>query len=447
MEPRIRYAKSSDGVNIAYMTMGQGGTPLLMMSPLGFSNIALELRISSLREWCESLSRTRLLVRYDFRNMGTSDRAVEDVSLAANVADLECVADVLDGPFDLLAFSGGGNWAIVYAARHPERVRRLVLWSVPIEPFKANQRQGLEALLPMAEKDWDLAAETFAHATLGWSRGQESHAWARFIKATMTRDDFLRGWQKWIDPPTEELKVALPAITAPTLVIDEHSPAMGRRHARTILSLVPNAQLFRMEEDTSNRLWDGPGRQALEAFLSDGDSPRITDQTATSKSATAIILFADIVDSTALTERLGDTPFRAKARDLDTTLRTIIREAGGTPVEGKLLGDGVLAVFTSARQAIEAALACGKAGDEGGLPLHLGLHAGDVISEEGNVFGGAVNVAARIASESAAGEVLVSQTVRELARTSAGVSFEDAGERELKGVGEPVRVWAVVEGK
>ena len=59
------------------------------------------------------------------------------------------------------------------------------------------------------------------------------------------------------------------------------------------------------------------------------------------------------------------------------------------------------------------------------------------------MFGGAVNIAARISSESEAGEVLVSQTVRDLARTSAGVSFEDRGKRELKGVGEPVRVFAV----
>src|SRR5439155_25094340 len=107
------------------------------------------------------------------------------------------------------------------------------------------------------------------------------------------------------------------------------------------------------------------------------------------------------------------------------------------------LGDGVLAVFTSARQAIEAALACGRAGSEGGLPLHLGLHAGDVIREDNNVYGGAVNIASRISGLSAPGEVLVSDIVRGLARTSAGVRFEDRGDQSLKGVGEVVRVWAV----
>src|SRR5712692_3798624 len=84
-------------------------------------------------------------------------------------------------------------------------------------------------------------------------------------------------------------------------------------------------------------------------------------------------------------------------------------------------------------------------GDGSGLPLHLGIHAGDVIREEGNVSSGAVNIAPRIAGLSAAGEVLVSETVRSLARTSAGLAFEDRGEQELKGVGEKVRVWAVVD--
>ena len=153
----------------------------------------------------------------------------------------------------------------------------------------------------------------------------------------------------------------------------------------------------------------------------------------------------DIADSTALTERLGDAPFREKARDLDATLRTVIREHAGTAIEGKLLGDGVLAVFTSARQAIEAALACATEREGAGLPLHLGLHAGDVIREDNNVYGGAVNIASRISGLSAPGEVLVSETVRSLARTSAGVRFEDRGEQSLKGVGEPVRVWAVRE--
>src|SRR5439155_24632218 len=106
----------------------------------------------------------------------------------------------------------------------------------------------------------------------------------------------------------------------------------------------------------------------------------------------------------------------------------------------------------SARQASGAGRRWGTAGGDGRLPLHLGLHAGDVTREKDtggrdNVYGGAVNIAARISGLSVPGEVLVSETVRSLARTSAGVRFEDRGEQALKGVGEPVRVWAVREVK
>lgn len=80
---------------------------------------------------------------------------------------------------------------------------------------------------------------------------------------------------------------------------------------------------------------------------------------------------------------------------------------------------------------------------ESELRLHIGLHAGDVISEGTDVYGGAVNIASRICSLSATDEILVSQTVRDLARTSAGVAFEDRGEQALKGVADPVRVYAV----
>ena len=103
----------------------------------------------------------------------------------------------------------------------------------------------------------------------------------------------------------------------------------------------------------------------------------------------------------------------------------------------------MLAVFTSAKQAITCAQACHDAATAAGLALHAGIHAGDVIRESDNVYGGAVNIAARVAAASAAGETLVSATVRDLARTSAGVSFEDRGEQALKGIDDRVRVFAV----
>jgi class 3 adenylate cyclase len=158
---------------------------------------------------------------------------------------------------------------------------------------------------------------------------------------------------------------------------------------------------------------------------------------------TVVIVFADIVDSVPHTERLGDAAFRERARQLDGLLRTHVREHRGSTVDGKLVGDGVLAIFPSARSAIACALQCGALSASVELELHLGIHAGDVIRDGNNIYGGAVNIASRIGQATKAGEILVSETVRGLARTSAGVLFDDRGEYTLKGIDEPQRLYTV----
>jgi len=254
-----------------------------------------------------------------------------------------------------------------------------------------------------------------------------------------------------------DLSGSLGDITARTLVM--HSEADGFypfAGGQEMAAQIPNARLLPLEGNLSlTTLGDKMEvvTDAINSFLDENpETRRLAGYPKSSgrpdrvqSSSMAVIMFADVADSTALTEQMGDTVFRVKARQLEGALRSAIRENVGTAVDGKLLGDGVLAVFTSARQAIEAALACGKAGDDAGLPLHLGLHAGDVIREDNNVYGGAVNIASRISGLSAPSEVLVSDIIRGLARTSASVMFEDRGAQALKGVGETMRVWAVRE--
>jgi class 3 adenylate cyclase len=246
-----------------------------------------------------------------------------------------------------------------------------------------------------------------------------------------------------------DVRDRLSSVQAPTLVVHmKDSQFPGVQAASELAAAIPNARLAMVAGDTPAGAGgrEGGRRHIVQAFLSDGailDAPTPEPPAETAPATTAIILFLDIVDSTALTERMGDAAFRAKARDLDAALRRVIRAVGGSPVEGRVLGDGVMAVFTSAAQAIEAAVGCDAACAGTELRLHLGIHAGDVIHEGKDVYGGAVNVAARIAGEAAAGEILVSDVVRALARTSSAVVFEDRGERALKGVEEAQRLWAV----
>lgn len=456
MEPRIQYATTSDGVSIAFWTLGEGKPQVHVQCP-PFSHLRLEWQWPDVRRVYERLAETGKVIRYDGRGSGLSERNVRDFSLERQLLDLEAVIDRLGlERFALLGFIDGGPVAVTYAARNPERVSQLLLWGTYPQGAAAEappETQGLLALLQRAvvsedsaqQKDWRLFTEALAYTTFGFEGGEQAHRWAELMRQSTTPQAVQAIWDTIFGTDVTPL---LPQIRCPTLVMHPAQvPWIPAEQAQILASRIPDARLAVMEGVSGVAWWEDSEAlvQAINEFLNERAPEPERALAADLPSGTVAILFADIADSTALTERLGDTAFRAKARELDGRLRTLISDFGGTPVEGRLVGDGLMAVFASARQGIEAALRCGKAGSHTGLSLHLGLHAGDVIREEGNVYGGAVNIASRISGLSAPGEVLVSDTVRSLARTSAGARFEDRGTHELKGIGEPLRVFAVQE--
>jgi class 3 adenylate cyclase len=274
---------------------------------------------------------------------------------------------------------------------------------------------------------------------------EEAKEWSALFRASMEPDAMLAFRDGMVELDVTDL---LPQIRIPALVLchpsrDDAQPEMSQ----VLASRIPGARLIVLGPRAGDGV-DVERHRTIEEFLGD-DAPLVEAAAVPATSAPAaapgmaVVLFTDIVDSTALTERLGDTIFRTASRALDEGMRAAMREAGGTPVEGKVLGDGVMGVFTSASQAIVAARRCIELSAETELRLHVGLHAGDVLHEAGNVYGGAVNIASRICGLSAPGEILVSGTVRELARTSAGVTFADRGKHALKGIDDAVRVYEV----
>jgi class 3 adenylate cyclase len=440
VEPRIQYAKAKDGVSIAFWTLGEG-MPFVYVPVLGFSHIQLEWQWPENRRWYERLAENTKLVRYDVRGSGLSERNVSDFSLDAHVLDLEAVVDRLGlERFVLFGYNNSGPVAVAYAARHPERVSHLILWCTfarGSDYFQSPKGAAIRALRPT---DWEVYTETLARLGIGWSAGTEAQQLTAFLRECVTQETMIAVGEAIFE---FDVTALLPQIRTPTLVLHRRQVAFPEVSLATELaSRIPDVRLVMLEGtplppflgDTDAVL------AAIDEFLGEGEEAEPKTEL---PEGMAVLLFADIAESTALTEQLGDAAFRAKARELDASLRSVIQESGGTPVEGKVLGDGVLAVFTSARQAIDCALRCETAGEPLGLQLHLGIHAGDVIREGNNVYGGAVNIAARIAVASQPGEVLVSDTVRSLGRTSADVTFDDRGEHTLKGVGEPQRLFAV----
>ena len=163
---------------------------------------------------------------------------------------------------------------------------------------------------------------------------------------------------------------------------------------------------------------------------------------------TVTILFTDVEGSTELTNRVGDTAARELMGAVEALARNEIAKHRGFEVKGT--GDGLMVAFQSARRAVDCATGiqqalefAHRASDGGGVPLRIGLHTGDVVREDDDLFGATVNAAARIESHAEPGQVLISDTTRALLGTGSGITFVDRGEATLKGFDQPWRLWEV----
>ena len=443
MEPRIQYAQTKDGVSIAFWTLGKG-MPLIMMPPAAFSHVQLEWRVPEARRCYERLAESRKLVRYDLRGTGLSQRDVTDFySLGSQVTDLEAVVDRLGlERFALFGFCSSGPAAIAYAARHPQRVSHLILWCSYARGSDYTTTPQMEALIGLIDKDWELFTETLSHARLGWSEGEPAQRFAELVRESSTPATMQAGVSQI---STCDVTGLLSQIGSPTLVLHRrHVPAPEVDIATGLASRLPNACLVVLE-GTSILPYLGDMESVLAAideFLGEDEEAAAGP----APSGLVTILFTDMEGSTALTQRLGDARAREVLREHERMVREALRAHGGSEV--KALGDGFMASFSSATRALECAIATQRAfaehneSAEEPIRVRIGLNAGEPIAEAEDLFGTAVNLAARIAAQAAGGEILVANVVRELA-AGKGFLIADRGETALRGFEDPVRLFEV----
>jgi len=444
MEPRIHYAQTADGVSIAFYTLGDG-MPLVYLPDIPLTCIQMEWQLPEIRRWNERLAEKRMLVRYDGRGWGLSERDVTDYSLDVLMLDLEAVVDRLS--LERFALLGGlqmGPVAIAYAARNPERVSHLVLWCSWARALDFYISPRLRALRELLEKDWELYTETMAHVFGGFSQGEPAHQAAELYRESVTRQALRATVAAFREFDVTDL---LPRVRAPTLVLHRRQVRLFDVDvASHLASHIPDARLLLQQGDILYP-WTGDMEavaSVIDEFLGEAE------QTPAGAEAPAggfcIILFTDVEGSTALTERVGD----AKAREVLRAHERIVREAlkahGGSEV--KTMGDGFMASFSSATGALECAIAMqrafaahNEAADEP-TRVRVGLNAGEPIAEEEDLFGTAVNLAARIAAQAEGGEILASDVVRQLVAGKRFL-FADRGEVALRGFGDPVRLYEV----
>jgi class 3 adenylate cyclase len=162
--------------------------------------------------------------------------------------------------------------------------------------------------------------------------------------------------------------------------------------------------------------------------------------TAPTERALATVLFTDIVGSTERASELGDTAWRDLLARHDRTARREIERQRGVLV--KTTGDGILASFDGPARAILAARGIREAVAELDLEIRAGVHTGECERIGSDLGGIAVHIGARVGSAAEPGEVMVSQTVRDLV-VGSPLEFEDRGARELKGVPGEWRLFAL----
>ncbi|NBC16028.1 MAG: alpha/beta fold hydrolase [Bacteroidetes bacterium] len=282
-QQQIRFCTSFDGTRIAYATAGSG--PPLVRVGTWLTHLELDWEGPIWSHWFEELSRNHTLVRYDLRGSGLSDRSVDDLSFDAWLRDLEVVVDDLGlDQFSLLGLCKGGAIAVAYAARHLERVRRLVLYDTYThgaftKGTSLSERRKAEALAEMIRVGWGRhnAAYRKVFANLFIPEGsEEQKSWlAELQRQSATTETAVRLWRRFHEVDIRDLA---PQVQAPTLAFHVENDAMVPfQEGCRLASLIPDARFVPLDGENHILLPDEPAWDRfvseLRGFLAEEELP------------------------------------------------------------------------------------------------------------------------------------------------------------------------------
>jgi class 3 adenylate cyclase len=438
MIPETRYAKTVDGVHIAYQVIGRGPPDLLVSGwALCVEHVwRWEFIAATLRQWA-TFSRVLL---FDRRGTGASDHLVQGSGLLPLETRMDDIRAVMDAAGSdraiLLGIEEGFFLAAMFAATYPERTMALIAYGAGPRTTRApDYPWGLTD----REMEDDLAAIDRA-----WGTGELAREWLGYVSPDHSADEDrverFADWMRSIGGPGDaaalyrvdrdtDIRDLLPAIRVPTLVIhrteDKSTPVEG---ARIIADTIPGARLVELPGRAHG--WAGPETADLHDEIARfiGDLRR---EEAELDRVLATVLFTDIVGSTEKAAAVGDRLWRELLEAHHGIVRGLLARYRGTEVD--TAGDGFLATFDGPARAVRCALGIVEAITPLGIEVRAGVHTGEVEAADGKVAGVAVNIGARIGGLAGPSEVLSSSTVKDLTAGS-GLAFEDRGEHELQGI-------------
>jgi class 3 adenylate cyclase len=341
----------------------------------------------------------------------------------------------------LLASHEGCSMAALYAATYPERTRSLILFH-PVAYEPDAQSEQTRAQLAELRERWgtqelsDQILEDLTPSLYGNPVEREWFAnWTRVGASPAAAYALNRAWLE------TDLREVLPAVRVPTLVMyrtvgtapSRSRRANAERSAREVADLIPSASALRVSGTDYSHIFLSPEiPEEVAGFLGRGALPEVPD------SVLATVLFTDIVGSTERAADLGDRAWREVLERHHALVRRELNRFRGE--ERDTAGDGFFATFDGPARAIRCAQALVDGIRDLGLEVRAGVHTGECELHDGKVAGLAVSIGARVAASAGPGEVLVSQTVKDLV-AGTGLLLEDRGERELKGVPGSWRVY------
>jgi len=460
-KPDTKYARSGN-VFVGYQAFGAGPFDIVVVPGL-LSNIDFGWEFESWRNYYGGLASFARVILFDKRGSGISDPVSGAATVEERMDDVRAVMDAAGSErAALIGSADGAAMAALFAATYPDRTAALVLNNPLVRARWASD-------YPWGTRgDIDSAASFAEYAT---SRQAYEQYIAETIPGRVGDEQFARLSQTYTrlcgSPTTSvnqlrlnleiDIREALPIIRVPTLVthVDPsrhpqatapapHDPLTHNVEAsRYVAKRVPGARFVDLAL-TEPIVWAVDQREPLALFREflTGAWQAGAWQPAEPDRILTTLLFTDIVNSTERAAQLGDAGWRDLVQRHHALVRQELVRFRGREID--TAGDGFFASFDGPARGLRCASAVIERVSELGLEARAGVHTGECEIIDGKPGGLAVVVGARISSIAPSGDVLASSTVKDLV-VGSGITFEDRGEHELKGVPGPWKLHAIVD--
>jgi class 3 adenylate cyclase len=437
MKPRVEYAPvDSVGASATYSVSGAGPQSIFVSNWI--SNLDAAFDADPWQPFLQGLQSFCTMLLFDQLGVGQSD-AVSREQLADRgvwIATINAVLDNEQWPSaSLIGWDFAALAQIAFAAMFPQRVDKLVL----INPVAcATGSETLAAVLSATVEEtaqlmmsmWATPSYLRILSPSAADNAELCEEWARWQRSCLSPARAREVFKMVLSADVSEL---LTLIECPTLVIDTTIGTANVIQAQSVglAEQIPRARLVKLRFGDHFPIRPADTRAVLAdicEFLT-GERPE-----SPTRRALATICFTDIVDSTLRARALGDREWVETLTDHDQLVARIVSQHRGRVV--KRTGDGVLAVFETPSEAIEACVAMRPALDRFDLQIRAGIHTGEVeVADDGDLHGVGVHVAARVAAEAAAGEILVSAALVSLT-AGTDIFFDEPATRHLAGIGD-----------